>query len=164
MSLIQEALEKTNRAPSAQAKGILPKSLAGDPMGVHLEKELTRVQNEYAQRRGRYRKWGIGGIALLCVAGLLFSFGNILNKQGPAPGKAPEVLVVRPAVAVSQNTFYNVPFRLTGITDVGGEAMALIDGQIVKVGDSLSGKAVVKSIGDGAVLLDARGKQIRLEL
>ena len=164
MSLIQEALEKTNRAPSSQAKGIAAKSLAGDPLGAHLEKELTRVQQDYAQRRALYRKWGIAGTVLLCAAGLLFSFGSLSGKQALSPGKAPEVLVVRPAVAAPQNYFHNVPFRLTGITNVGGEAMALIDGQIVKVGESLSGKAVVRSIGDGAVLLDVRGKQVRLEL
>ncbi len=133
-------------------------------MGAHIEKELTRVQKEYAQRRTHSWKWGIGVAAFLCAAGLLFSFRGTLKNEGISPGNASEVLVVRSPAVVSLNASYNVPFRLTGITSRGGEAMALINGQVVAVGDSLPGKAVVKSIGDGAVLLEVRGKQVRLEL
>jgi len=162
MSLIQEALEKTSRAPLLHAKGMAPK-LAGDPMGAHLEKELVRVQEQYALRRAFYRKWGTAGTLLLCVAGILFCVGSFVIAERSSSGNAPGA-AARPGTVISQRTSYNAPFRLTGITNMGDEAVALIDGKILRVGDSLSGKAVVKSIGNGSVLLEVRGKEVRLEL
>jgi hypothetical protein len=42
--------------------------------------------------------------------------------------------------------------------------MAVINDNIVGVGDMLSGKARVKEIGSGEVRLDVEGKDIRLTL
>ena len=42
--------------------------------------------------------------------------------------------------------------------------MAVINDDIVSVGDSLSGKAIVKAIGPGEVRLDVQGREIRLTL
>jgi len=163
MSLIQAALEKTNCPPSPSRPKAMPQFMTGDPMGAHLEKELTRVQREYARHRVSYRKWGITGALLLCVAGVLFYLaGSALpSRYSPRsePGEIP-----RPSRVVSQRVFFSVPLRLTGITNFGKKSLALINGQFVGVGDALSGNTVVKSIDDGSVLLDVRGKEIRLEL
>ncbi len=203
MSLIQEALEKTNHAPLPRLKNLPPKLFSGDPMGALLEKKLLRVQKEHARRRTPPRHWVIAGTLLACALGALFYFWDTLGKREIFPGNAPAVVKVRPAgrsasvrpveevvkvlpavkedvtlwpaeetvtvesaevVSSSPSVPEDVSFQLTGITKSGGKTMALINGQIVGAGDSLPGGAVVRSIGDRVVFLNAGGKKIRLEL
>jgi len=53
---------------------------------------------------------------------------------------------------------------LTGITKTAGERYALINNEIVKVGDLLAGNALVKSIFARDVILEYQGKDISLTL
>ena len=60
--------------------------------------------------------------------------------------------------------FFGTLYRLTGITNIDGKSMAVINEEIVSVGDSLSGKAIVEAIGNGEVRLDVQGREIKLTL
>lgn len=55
-------------------------------------------------------------------------------------------------------------YVLSGITMVEGERLALINNQIVRAGDILSGNAVVKEILSKSVILSARNKEVRLSI
>jgi len=161
MSLIQQALEKTTRVQETRTANpdSSTKAYARDPMGAALELELTEVQQKYARRRSLYWKVSLGVLAVCLVAGLTYvgiRTGHSKSKtlSGAVPAKSHAPLRI----------FSGTLFRLTGITNSDGKSMAVINGEIVSVGDSLSGKAIVKAISDGEVRLDVQGKEIKLAL
>lgn len=174
MSLIQIALEKTRLADEKQIKIDLPKPRPHDPMGENLEAKLTRVQEQYASRQKKYWTWSVVGL-LLVVAGIFLYFARpaspvmadlpkrnmakvVVTTSIPSKIQAGIVPVRMPVRSVT------VPFQLTGITNLGQRTVAIINDQIVGVGDPLSGNVTVKSISDGNVFLDAQGQEIRLSL
>jgi hypothetical protein len=55
-------------------------------------------------------------------------------------------------------------FFLSGIVDLGDEPRAIINGKLVRVGNSISKNSVVKRIGTNEVLLDVRGKDVLLKM
>ena len=55
-------------------------------------------------------------------------------------------------------------FTLTGITTYGTERLALINNQVVGVGEKLKENATVLEIQGQKVALDFQGKRIELEL
>lgn len=168
MSLIQEALEKTKRVVETQAPPApaSPQPPAPDPMGDHLEKELTRVQENYAKRRASYRRWGLfGGVCLCAFAVFYFYWTSLSRPPRSVPSKLPAVAAVRrPEIVARQFVPDGLSFHLTGVTDLGGRKVALIDEQIVGVGESLPGGATIKKIERQSVILEMRGKEILLEL
>lgn len=178
MSLIQQALEKTDRVKGARAAAPAqsPKTWERDPMGAVLERQLTEVQEKYAQRRSLYLSISLGVLLVGFVAGLSYVGMRQKPSSGnPSPVKIASVksLPVKPLPAVVAapvappipltNDFRN-SYHLTGITDLSGKAIAVINGRLVGVGDVLDGKAVVRAIGNGEVRLEAQGKEIRLVL
>lgn len=171
MSLIQQALERTNRAQEAkiEAPPPPPKAYERDPMGASLEQELTRVQESYARRRRFYRNVLLGVLFFGFISGSVY----FLMRQVRSEIKPQAKVVAAPAVPpVSVQIPAQLPvridlgsiYRLTGITTINGKAMALINERIVSVGDPLPGKAVVKAIGNGEVRLDVQGREIKLTL
>lgn len=159
MSLIQQALEKTSRGQETTTANSAPRTYDRDPMGAALEQELTQVQQSYAQRRKFLWKisWAVLGVCF--VAGL--SYVGIRSRH-PEMKAAPGAVSVAPHAPV--RIFSGTIYRLTGITNINGKSMAVINEEIVAVGDSLSGKAVVRAIGNGSVRLDVQGKEISLIL
>jgi len=176
MSLIHQALEKTSRVQEikivkpSRASEIYSRDLTG---GV-LEEELAQVQKSHVSSQRLYRKISWGVLAVFFIAGLSYvemqanrpkaKAGVLLNeaKVVPAPELLPavkEITLQAPIEIASGNIF-----RLTGITDLGNGPMAVINDEIVKVGDSLQGKAIVKAIGHGEVRLDVQGKETKLTL
>lgn len=164
MSLIQEALERTKRTSFSQSTWGTAKPLGSGPAETNLEKELSRVHKDYAERRARYWKWGVGAGAFLCIAGLFFSLGGSFHRAKVPSEASSDVPVAPPAAITLRDSHRNVPFKLSGIMSRGGKAVALINGRIVGVGGGVSRGAIVTSIGDGEVFLDVRGKKVRLEL
>ena len=168
MSVIQQALDKTNRAQQTRTMNpaAVPKPWERDPTGVGLEQELIQVQSHYAKRRDIYWKVALGALLACVVAGFVY-FGI---RNNPFDAKTPSVPVS--SVTMEARSMPQMPFkifsgniyRLTGITDLGGKAMAVINGKIVGVGDALDGKTVVKAIDNGKVRLDIQGKEIQLTL
>ncbi|MFA7254701.1 MAG: hypothetical protein WC133_01210 [Candidatus Omnitrophota bacterium] len=159
MSLIQQALEKTSRVQETRTANPspAPKVYERDPMGAALEQELTQVQQSYARRRKFYWKISLGVLAVFFVAGL--SYVGIRSSHSVAKVSSGTVTSHAP-LRIFSGTLY----RLTGITSADGKSMAVINDQIVSVGDPLSGKAMVKAIGNGEVRLDVQGREIKLTL
>jgi len=86
-------------------------------------------------------------------------------RQTQHVGKSSSSAVAAPVASQAPVRIYsgNI-YRLTGITDLSGHAIAVINGRLVGVGDALDGKAVVRSIGKGEVRLDVQGKELKLVL
>jgi len=163
MSLIQQALEKTNRAQETRTTTPAqpPKTWERDLMGAALERELSQVQQKYSKRRNLYWRLSLGVLAVAVIAGLFY----VGMRQMPSTPKSSTVKAAVPvAPQVPVRIYSGNIYRLTGITDLSGNAIAVINGRLLGVGDALDGKAVIRSIGDGEVLLDVQGKEIRLTL
>ena len=163
MSLIQQALEKTNRAQETRTTTPVqsPKTWDRDPMGAALEEELVQVQQKYARRRNLYWKISLGVLLACLIAGLAY----VGVRQVPSGAKSsPASVVAQVAPQMPVRIYSGNIYRLTGITDLSGHAIAVINGRLLGIGDSLDGKAVVRAIGNGEVLLDVQGKEIRLTL
>ena len=161
MSLIQQALEKTSRAQETRTTTSvpIPKPWERDPTGAGLEHELTQIQQKYSKRRGLYRKAVVGVLLACSVAG----FSWLAIRENRPQAKASFVTTtITPQMPIK--IFSGNIYRLTGITNLGNKAMAVINESVVGVGDRISGKAVVKEIGSGEVRLDVEGKEIKLTL
>jgi hypothetical protein len=161
MSLIQQALEKTGRAQETRTTTPVsaPKPWERDPTGTSLEHELTQVQQRYSKRRSFYRKAVLGALIVCFVAG----FSYLAIRENRPKAKASLVTAtITPQMSIK--IFSGNIYRLTGITNLGDRAIAVINEKIVGVGDMLFGKAVVKEIGNGEVRLDIEGKEIKLTL
>lgn len=167
MSLIQQALEKASRAQETRtttpAPVLSPKPWELDPSSGPLEKTLTEVQRKNIARNHSW-KWILSGSFFLCFAAV-FAFSRVsagshrMEKSGVLNVVAPTAALQMP-IRVLAGPIY----RLTGITSLGGQPMAVINEEIVGVGAVLPGKAVVKEISHGEVLLDVQGKDLRLRL
>lgn len=188
MSLIQEALAKTQKPISAPVKtapqkpktDYRPGSLESlDQFDREIEKKIDEVQS-VSPKVIRKSYWPtvlglvIGG---LIVFGLIYWFS-----QRPAVEPAPLAVV-----DIQRSTFVNKPelaqapittefvtlaessdargrFELSGIAWGGDQPYALINGQIMRVGDKVERKVFVQKIQKDYVDLDYRGELIRLEL
>jgi hypothetical protein len=165
MSLIQQALEKTSRGQDTKTTNPLPatRPYERDPMGTVLEQELTRVQQSYVKRRRLYWKISMG-VLLVCLMAGFFFLGvqkmKMPSYSKPASGKIAAPVAFQMPISIASGNIY----RLTGITNIDGKSMAVINEEIVSVGDSLSDKAIVKEIGNGKVRLDVQGREIKLTL
>jgi hypothetical protein len=161
MSLIQQALEKTGRVQETRTTTpvSVPKPWERDPTGAILEPKLIQIQQKHSKRWSFYRKAALGALLACVVAGSLY----LTIQESRSKSKASFVTaMITPQAPIK--IFSGNIYRLTGITDLGGKAMAVINENIVGVGDTLFGKAVVKEIGSGEVRLDVEGREIKLTL
>ena len=168
MSLIQQALDKTSRVQETRTANSvsLPKTCDRDPMGAALERELSQIQQKYARRRSFYWKVALGVLLVGFIAGLSYmGIRQIPLGVKSSSGKSEPVKAIVPTAPQMPVRIYsgNI-YRLTGITDLSGKAIAVINGRLVGVGDALDGKAIVRAIGSGEVRLDVQGKEIKLTL
>jgi len=160
MSLIQQALERTHRAQETRTTTpAAPKPYERDILGEGLERELIQVQQAYARRRKRYGMIALAVLTVFFIAGLFYA-GTHGKKPSRGVASSRTVVAAPSPVRIYSGTIY----RLTGITDLGGNRIAVINGRLLGVGDVLDGKASIKSIGQGAVVLDLQGQEVRLTL
>jgi len=159
MSLIQQALEKTNRAQETRTTNPPSRTRAyvRDPMGAVLEQELIQVQQSHAKRQKLYWKIALG-VLLVCFVGSLAFVWVRRNHVAPSADE------VSAAPKVPIQIYSGYIYRLTGISSSDNRAVAVINNRVVGVGDSLNKKAIVKAIGDGEVRLDVQGREIKLVL
>jgi len=160
MSLIHEALEKIDQGNKisflsrAEAETIL----SGKEIPVQKEKQAEVTANGIIY-------WIGGMILLLFILGIAYLLVDSLR---PSRGKAGP-LVFSPAPVMSPTkplgflSVLNHRFSLTGITQVGSEFNAIINNQVVRVGDWVSG-ARVSSINNEEVTLESGGELISLNL
>ncbi|MFH1800034.1 MAG: hypothetical protein ABH891_04205 [Candidatus Omnitrophota bacterium] len=159
MSLIQQALEKTKRMQETRTTNppSTSRTYERDPMGAALEQELIQVQQSYAKRRKLY--WLVFlALLLVCLVTGLFYLGS--RNKNVTPKKAESGGVPQVPVKIVSGYLY----RLTGITNVSGKAIAVINNRLVGVGDVLNNRAVVMAIGEGEVRLGVEDKEIILTM
>ena len=163
MSLIQQALEKTNRAQETRTTTPVQtsKPWERDLMGAALERELVEAQKKYARRRIFYWRVSVGVVLACLIAGISYLGVRQMQHVGKS---SPSAVAIPVASQMPVRIYSGNIYRLTGITDLSGKAIAVINGQLVSVGDVLDGKAVVRAIGNGEVRLDVQGHEIKLVL
>lgn len=157
MSLIQEALERTHRGQNSSPASIeTPRTVKKNPMDADLEKEVRRVQQTHLGRMALYKKLAAGVLLFCLLSGITFLINH----------RSYDKKSQHTARSSSQKMFFSSAdaYRLTGIMKFGNENMAVINDEIVGIGAPLSGKATVKNIGNDEVLLDIRGKEVKLVL
>lgn len=139
MSLIHEALEKVE-----QEKKETP--LGNETLPLTPPKTLTRENTRVVL--------GIVAFLLFCfVLGMIYLFAGSHSSQGERPETKTST-----SAPIKPNRF-----SLTGITRMGNDRNAIINNQLVRVGDWVSG-ARVDRIEEEEVQLEDQGQFITLDL
>lgn len=139
MSLIHEALEKVEQE---KKDSFLPQAV------------ILETREKIRARENRRVIYGIAVALVFC-----FILGMIYLFVGSGPRGKP---IEAPPRAVLSGT-HQPRFILTGITGVGADRTAIINNELVRVGDGVSGAEVVR-IAEEEVTLDERGETIALKL
>jgi len=142
MSLIHEALEKLEGEKKLGWEK--PVSVLESP-----EKDLTKS----AHPRVLY---GIAGILVFFfLAGLVYFLTATEKSEEPEPArKAPPFFRSSPL---------GNRFALTGVSKVGTEWTAIVNNELVRIGERVDG-ATVQSIEDKGVILELNGRILKLTL
>lgn len=176
MSLIQEALEKAGKIQPAEKFYEIPERLKPEPKHEPVRTAAAKVTQEAVISRASgvkpalnflvpSRFWIPAGFAagiILLLWMTSFALGRI--------GKPSGVMVAGVSSAASRSSSSILPassvpkFVLTGITNSGSGKLALINNQVVRIGDRLKEKAFVKQIGENYAVLDYNSKEIQLSL
>lgn len=182
MSLIQAALEKAHQPEPEEPK---PVPIISEEPRMQTNKFYEAVETEVnpvfaGKKRKTLSRKPMTHTAPLtippqyrmtaAIAGMIFF--SILAGVFILPAKttvqpmpmSSQSVVMKTQTPVTQKTISQVKFMLTGITEADGVQLALINDQVVGVGDLLREKAVVKSIAESAVTLEWQGRQITLTL
>lgn len=168
MSLIHEALEKVEQEknPEPFPKGIDP---GPDPFPSQKTGTLLKENRPRLSDPASRLIYGIAGtLAALFILGVVY-LGVRALKAGPENEKTRDgsqrepSLVLQPALSRTGNSNLGRYFSLTGISQVGSKRMAIVNNQLVRVGDEVSG-AKVTAIGAEEVTLEFRGETLQLSL
>ena len=149
MSLIHEALEKLE----VQKKVHFKKPV--------LEKPIPEKKNQAVHEPPNYGIiYSIAGVLVFSfVVGLVYFLisSHPSQQQGSTSAKpAAKGSLFKPYVSPSQ-------FSLTGMTRVSGDWNAIINNQLVRVGDTING-ALVQSIEEAGVTLNFQGQTVQLDM
>ncbi len=141
MSLIQEALQKANRQKEATPVQPVPKPQNYFRI-IENEEELAAKLKDPSPASLKIRTI-LAGVLIFIAA--FFAVQSFVAIKPSAPG-------------------FSKGFVLTGITGMNNEEQyAIINDQIVRVGEKIGG-GVVEEIQAKEVILNLRGKKIKLEL
>lgn len=159
MSLIEEALRK---AQLERPSGRPASSVAVEdppPRAVPLPRVRPVAHAPSAQPAPATAglQPGLAAGAGLLVIGVLawFWLGTRSSPRAPAPTSAAPVAAPRPVFRKQP------PFQLTGVVGGPGEPLAIINGQIVKVGDAVAG-AVLLEVGSNSARLRRGNEELVL--
>ena len=156
MSLIFEALEKLEQE---KKETVLPSKKEA---GSDKEREFSRGKKKHT-----VIYWFGGIVFFLLAIGLVYFIFNIQrNGRKDYPVVHPIISSSTPHVsapAALSSTRKQGQFSLTGVTQMGTDKTAIINNQLVRVGDWVSG-AKVLSIEDQEVKLEFKGQVLTLRL
>lgn len=154
MSLIHEALEKIEQEKKTKWRRPPPIPEVSEPAAAKVSpKEGESPKTIYA----------MAGILLFFFAiGVVYLMTRSQTEKWGGPGglSSPPP---RRSLPLSLPSFDRSRFALTGITRVNADWTAIINNQLVRVGDGVSG-ATVEAIQKERVLLDFKGQKITLSL
>jgi len=144
VSLIYEALEKLDQEK---------KSGWRRPAPVSTPEPQARLPKEESSKNHGVLYAMAGVFVFFFLAGLVYFF---TRPETYHPHEPP------------QSSSYPAPLRrgsytLTGMTQVGSDRTAIINNQLVRVGQGVDG-AVVESIEEDGVVLEAQGRKVELSL
>ena len=159
MSLIQEALEKAGRMPAA-GKAV---TASQTPSPAH--EKAVPVSGSQPQA-SKNAKVILGIFIFLSGFILLHLLGTRVQYSSPKKdgGQALLPLVEARVPSIMPDLTLHPRFSLTGITTSGTERLALINNQVVGVGDRIGEKAIVKEIQERRVILEFQGREVQLKL
>ena len=171
MSLIQEALEKASKPRESEKFYETPKREPVQPSFQKVQKVKARAvlfQAASPKLRANIQISPQVLIRVGTVCGLILFFWAAAFILGRA-GKSSAMLAGLPSAASHSSMLplsdaETAQFVLTGITDSGNGKLALINNQVVGIGDRLQEKAFVKEIHERTVVLDYNHKEIKLSL
>lgn len=160
MSLIQEALQKATRQPEVQESA--PKQ---DPFRM-----IETQQNPYTDLQGpspaslKVRAVLAGLLIFVAAFFVMQSLVPVISKWvSPKKVASSAKGMVKPSKPLSPHGFSNRSFVLSGMITQDHEQYAIINDQIVRVGEVIDG-ATLNEVGDRQVTLNLRGKKITLQL
>jgi hypothetical protein len=188
VSIITEALKRAEEDKVIKEKEAAELALSGIALEAAKESEVV-VQEHIEERRpapepvaasGTSRflnRLGqpavIGGLLLLAFLALWaipqwpMNGGGLSLKWNPFGGAQTvtnaSIERTETATIAAPETAAPLPYVLTGITVVDGDRFALVNDQIVTVGDSVDG-AFITEILDREVVLETRAGEIRLKI
>lgn len=163
MSLIHEALQKLEEET---------KSVPGFPVSESIERETVLLSESplplpgppHPEKKSKV-VFGIGallGFFFILGAGYLF-----LVSRGPTDSQPAFTGAIEgsrsTALPMAVSSRRQGPFRLTGVSRSGSDWMAIINNELVRVGETVNG-AEVKEIRSQEVLLDFKGQTLTLSL
>lgn len=150
MSLIHEALEKLEGE----------KKLAWEKPALASEgpeKDLTKS----AHPRVLY---GIAGILVFFfLAGLVYFLTTTEKSEKPSPSFSLPSESLRKTPPFFRSSPLGNQFALTGVSKVGTEWTAIVNNELVRIGERVDG-ATVQSIEDKGVILELNGQILKLTL
>lgn len=150
MSLIHEALEKLEKEKGGPAEA--PPINTPVKLPTRLE-TFPRKEEKAIPSENTRLIFAIGGaLLLLLVIGLIYLAGHSLSSLSSSPAPA----------SASEPARHGL-FVLTGITGSEGDLIAVINNQLVRVGDRVSGASVVE-IQKDQVVIEANGRRVTLTL
>ncbi len=170
MSLIQEALQKAGKLP---ADPPAPKFLNPETPRKFVETESLNFEIlDWALKARKKISASHFAVLSLTVLGFVCLF-FVFNLAKPVPSvrvlaikrravskaAAPkELLSLIPSLAALPK------LTLSGITSSGNDRIALINNQVLRIGDTIGSNGFVKDIQDEAVVLDFHGHEVVLNL
>lgn len=163
MSLIHEALQKLEEETKNVPNSAASESVEREP-ALLSESPLPSPRPSRPEKKSKI-VFGIGavlGFFFIVGAGYLFLVSRDRTNSQPAitvPVEGPRSTA--PSVTVSSRR--SGAFHLTGISRSGSDWTAVINNELVRVGEKVNG-AEVKEIRSQEVLLDFKGQTLTLSL
>lgn len=164
MSLIQKALEREGPSIFEQASARAGMPLAESRESLQkLEQKIEAIERK--TRKATRAPWLMAIFSLaVFIGGIFWVYHFAFRVPDGTDQPAVSTEVFRPFPSPSRTP--NAPgLNLTGITESGGVRYALINNQVVTVGDMLRKEnAVVREIAPKSAIVECRGRKITLNL
>ncbi|MSR77744.1 MAG: hypothetical protein EXS63_05905 [Candidatus Omnitrophica bacterium] len=176
MSLIQQALERAGQTPHTTALERERVAVAGqkaraeEEAGLQVLEKKIKTQ-EIAQKQQRFILKGV--FIFVCLAAILGGVSGIYfwirsySAASPAISDVMSASVLSPMIPLVAPTKAAKPTKLslTGITSSGGVRYALINNEVVTIGDMLKREnVVIKDIYERSVVVEQNGRPMTLSL